>query len=724
MNNSRIGRILSGGQGVGAGVLCVILLALPAMVCAAPTTTSQAEAVVKGWLSLDPRPLETPVGHRIREVIPYRDADGAAAYHVVCLEPTGFVIVAGDDLVGPVVALAASGRYDPSDDNPLGALVSRDLAARTAAARARKAPRGQKAQRVWRALEELSQGSDRRLRKTLGRDNVSEVHVAPLVKSTWAQGTVGGMPCYNYYTPHQYPCGCVATAMAQVMRFYSYPTKKVARKKHTIYVNKKKMKRRLQGGKYEWDKMPLDPDLSIKPRQRRAIGALCHDAGVASHMRYSPGGSGTSLGDAKTALLGTFQYSNAIRGSSDTPGKQRSRMLNANLAAGRPCIIGIYKPGSGHAVVCDGYGYHTGTLYHHLNMGWAGTGDAWYALPEVGSYKTVTSILYNVFEKDSGEIVSGRVLDKKGKPVPKAKVTLKQSGRAALTRKTDGKGVYAFEKLDANATYTLRAGKEGYKFFMETTATGRSTSGDTSCGNRWLVNIRQKQKPDLVAFKAYPADSKGKDLTKTITVGDVFWPTLKFECQGADTGTFRLEIRHDGQTRAAYMKAKAGRKYRISWPGGLAAKSGEHRIEGEVDVNDDVSERKEGNNWISAAYTPKPKAEVAATQGPQGLSHLTLSAMNEQGTLLPGIPIALLTEGVDGGATFITADSAAPCRCPPDVLVTLSAPESVTDGGRTLAFDHWELSGDSEPTGQRSVQLRITNHPSAVAVYREVGARP
>ena len=41
--------------------------------------------------------------------------------------------------------------------------------------------------------------------------------------------------------------------------------------------------------------MVLDPDASITEVQRKAIGALMHDVGVATNMDYSSGGSGSNL---------------------------------------------------------------------------------------------------------------------------------------------------------------------------------------------------------------------------------------------------------------------------------------------------------------------------------------------------------------------------------------------------------------------------------------------
>ena len=50
----------------------------------------------------------------------------------------------------------------------------------------------------------------------LRRASIEDVRVEPIVKSAWNQMTAdnsaSGPLCYNYYTPHNWPCGCAATA--------------------------------------------------------------------------------------------------------------------------------------------------------------------------------------------------------------------------------------------------------------------------------------------------------------------------------------------------------------------------------------------------------------------------------------------------------------------------------------------------------------------------------
>ena len=54
---------------------------------------------------------------------------------MVNLQPGGFVIVSADDRIEPIIAFADDGIFDPSVDNPLGALVTGDINQRMAMVR-------------------------------------------------------------------------------------------------------------------------------------------------------------------------------------------------------------------------------------------------------------------------------------------------------------------------------------------------------------------------------------------------------------------------------------------------------------------------------------------------------------------------------------------------------------------------------------------------------------
>jgi len=486
---------------------------------AKPTTPEQARTVVLNWLGLDAAPLGAALGRQIKEVQTFKYGD-TPAYYVVHLNPSGLVFVPADDLVEPIIGFLPAGQYDPSPTNPLGALVSRDIPGRVVAARAvaaqglealAPATSQARARRKWAWLAQPAAGTEA---LELGLPSISDVRVASFVLSRWSQTTVGGLACYNYYTPpyaagdpRNYPCGCVATAMAQLMRYWQYPTAGIGVHTFTISVDGIRQSRNTRGGDgaggpYDWANMVLDPENSgVNDTQRRAIGALTADAGVSVNMSYTADSSGVpDMSGVGAAFTGTFKYSNARYGISpdNLPEAARNAMINPNLHARYPVLLQIRGAPGGHAVVCDGYGYNLATMYHHLNLGWAGADDAWYNLPTIdtsqGTFTTVDLCVYNVYKpgtgSDAGEIIAGRVTDNSATPKPISGATVTATGTGGpYTAATGANGIYALAQVPSNTTFTVSASKRGYSFTTQTVTTGTSTDGTDTTGNQWPLDF-------------------------------------------------------------------------------------------------------------------------------------------------------------------------------------------------------------------------------------------
>jgi len=473
------------------------------------------------WLSLGEKHLGMQLGQEIKAVKTFRDKSGEPLYHVLYLDPAGVVFVPGDDLVEPIVGFLPQGKYRPGHSNPLGALVSRDLPGRVArlrqlqdAARAQGrafTPSGmwEQARRKWDRLSALATADIFALSAT----DISDVRVSPLVQSRWSQGFVGSGSnakyCYNYYTPKHYPCGCVATALAQLMRYHEHPNNSSTMGPFAIYVDGSASHAYLSGKTYLWDMMPLVPTSSSPESQRLIIGALTYDAGVTVNMSYTGLGSGAEISKAADALTKVFDYGNAVRGFNlnyDIPSPNLYNMVNPNLDAKLPALLGIVGADGGHALVADGYGYDLGTLYHHLNMGWAGQGDVWYNLPEVESssyqFNAVWECIYNIYPRGQGEIISGRVTDGAGQPIDDAAVVAVTDGGGTASANSNKKGIYALTHLAPGSPYTISVTAPGYIFDSHTAETGISTDSSIITGNLWGVDFTPSV---AVNFTANPA---------------------------------------------------------------------------------------------------------------------------------------------------------------------------------------------------------------------------
>jgi hypothetical protein len=463
----------------------------------------------------------------VQRVDTFNDQAGDPVYYVVYLEPSGFVIVAADDLVEPIVGFASAGHFDSSANNPLGALVGSDLSARVAFARqAGPAPadaNALQAQAKWQQLAPLDGGP---VITPKGITTVSDVRIAPMTQTTWDQQTAtgaGSAACYNYYTPPyasgstaNYPAGCVATAMSQLMRYYQFPSTGVGTAGFTITSDGSPLTYYLRGGDdaggpYTWSNMPLLPPATPTTVQCQAIGALVADAGATVHMQYTSPSSTSSLIDAKTALCNTFHYSNAIQGwnqNSDI-GAGLLGMINPNLDARYPVLLGIQGSSGGHAVVADGYGYSASTLYHHLNLGWSGASSVWYSLPLIDTtpytFTVIDGCVFNAYTNGTGEIISGRVLDQIGRPVVNASVTATRTGGGAYSTTTDTQGIYALARVPSASSYSITITKANYSSDSTNITTGTSSDMTSTSGNKWGTDLTMNMQASVIDHLAWGA---------------------------------------------------------------------------------------------------------------------------------------------------------------------------------------------------------------------------
>ncbi len=508
-NHGIFGSILPGKNKGLALFAAILFLGSVTSIQARPTTNMEALKIVENWLLLSDSPLATVMEKTVDESITYYDDAATPIFHVVDLLPDGFVIVAADDLVEPIIGFLPHGDFNPSLDNPLGALVTNDLAGRIATVKDMEedaqrngvefAPISQmsEASRKWQLLSsEYSQRSN-----DFGLSSITDVRVAPLVSTTWSQSTACSQYVYNYYTPNHYVSGCVATAQAQLMRYYSFPTVGPGTPSFWIEVNDVPTTRSLRGGDgsggaYNWGAMVASPGCATTLAQRQAIGALTYDTGVSVGMNYTSSGSGADTLYTAVSLVDTFGYSQAIRGYNSLntiPVAGLTKMINPNLDASHPVILGITGSAGGHAIVADGYGYNLSTLYHHLNMGWAGYDNGWYNLPTIDTssydFNSVYKCVYNVFQSGTGEIISGRVLDSKGNPLSGVAINASRTGGGSYSATTNAKGIYALEKVPSSSTYTISASRSGYSIKGQTVSTGKSSDYSNTSGNLWNVSF-------------------------------------------------------------------------------------------------------------------------------------------------------------------------------------------------------------------------------------------
>ena len=315
---------------------------------AAPVTPNQAKTAVRRWLS-DDSALGCPLQGAVSEVRTCTPTNGAS-FHVVKLAEGGFVVTSADTRRAPVVAFSSGADLAEDDANPLWVLLKKDLAIRTEGESA-----GGGVRLMGAAQSEVESANEAQWAKLLGNgphlmsaqgiSSVSDVRVAPLVQSKWGQSTAGGGNCFNYYTPNNYVCGCVATAGAQIMRYFCYPT--AAMPQYTnpkCAVNGTATTLTTQGGTYNWGLMPLEPDSSMTDAQRQAIGKLTSDVGICCNMKYKSGASSAGGHLLAHVFTNHFGYASAQVANWDadqSKSENVKKALLSNFDAGLPVALGL-----------------------------------------------------------------------------------------------------------------------------------------------------------------------------------------------------------------------------------------------------------------------------------------------------------------------------------------------------------------------------------------------
>ncbi len=183
--------------------------------------------------------------------------------------------------------------------------------------------------------------------------------------------------------------GCTATALAQVMKYWEYPTKGVGSNSYSIRYNSTynvTFSASFSNTTYDWANMLNEYSDGYTPAQAKAVALLMYHAGVAENSSYgqsSTGGTSAATTAIGPALLKHFDYDKGMRYDKrdDYTDAAWEEMIYNELSKGRPIVYSgsnPSNPNSGHCFVCHGYNAQNG-LYA-INWGWGGYADGYFAL--------------------------------------------------------------------------------------------------------------------------------------------------------------------------------------------------------------------------------------------------------------------------------------------------------------------------------------------------------
>lgn len=189
---------------------------------------------------------------------------------------------------------------------------------------------------------------------------------------------------YNDWCPEingkRTPTGCVATAVAQIMKFYEYPNKGTGSHSYTSRTRKFNLSVNFGEAEYDWKKIKSFYRSGETDEEKAEIAKLMHHVGVASEMDYKSNESGAITGTAVVGLVKFFGYANT---ADKLERKYYSattwnNIIKTELEAGRPVLYaGGNAAGAGHAFVCDGFNEEN---LFHINWGWGGLSNGYFEL--------------------------------------------------------------------------------------------------------------------------------------------------------------------------------------------------------------------------------------------------------------------------------------------------------------------------------------------------------
>ena len=207
----------------------------------------------------------------------------------------------------------------------------------------------------------------------------------PLIKTHWNQDYPYNNLCPWLSEDMQGYTGCVATAMAQVMKYHEWPERGTGSHTYTDPNCGQTLSANFGETTYRWDLMPNDYDGSWTDEQIEAVATLMAHCGVAVDMQYMPDGSGAYSGDVPGALVNYFGYAKDIirRDRDYYTQSEWIEMMKAELDAARPVYYHGQSTGGGHAFVIDGYNTDG---YFHVNWGWGSQSDDYYQLATLDPY--------------------------------------------------------------------------------------------------------------------------------------------------------------------------------------------------------------------------------------------------------------------------------------------------------------------------------------------------
>ncbi len=307
----------------------------------------------------------------VKESFSVKSTNGTDCIYAFNFNEGGFVLVSADSRSVPVLAYSDEDGFYYSDMAPATRLWIDKYMEQFDLIKEKDLPQSEQVQQMWYNYS-----------KGIFTGSKETEAVSKLVLTKWNQDYP-----YNYFCPvhsqgpggHVY-AGCVATAMAQIMKYWNYPEHGRGTKEYFWgdYFDVD-----LEAATYDWDLMPNTIAFNTTQEAKEEIAEIIFHSGITVDMNYGYDGSSASISSAWWAFKQYFKYRSGVyeQSKDTTPNAEWKFKLKQDLDMSRPILYrGTDDGGNGHAFVCDGY---QDTSYFHFNWGWSGYNDGYYYLDAI-----------------------------------------------------------------------------------------------------------------------------------------------------------------------------------------------------------------------------------------------------------------------------------------------------------------------------------------------------
>ena len=314
----------------------------------------------------------------------------------------GFVIISGDDKTNEILGYSDENNFDPQN-------IPDNL-------------------KYWLSVYEMEMDDTNVIAEQKTKDDISAesrvknsssnllAAVSPLLGDIkWNQGSPYNnlCPIIDSTTNKRAVTGCVATGMAQVMKYHQWPVTGTGSNTYTSSTYSLKLSLDFSQTTFDWANMTetySSSSSSSSATEKNAVATLMYNCGVAVNMDYAES-SGASSKTAAKVLISNFGYDSNIQYISRDyyTRAEWSTMLKEELSAARPVLYSGSTGSSGHYFVCDGYDNND---FFHFNWGWGGISDGYFRISAldpadqgigggVGGYNNYQSITTGIQKPNS-----------------------------------------------------------------------------------------------------------------------------------------------------------------------------------------------------------------------------------------------------------------------------------------------------------------------------------